>query len=197
MNKIFCLVSFVAGAAAGSLITWKLVEQKYRNISDAEIESVKKAFAEEREIFAEEKETEIKANVAKEKPDIMKYANVLNKEGYTNYRKQDESTDKDEHDPFVIRPEHFGEYEEFERISLKYYKEDGILTDDNDEMVEDPAIAIPEDGLDIHFGEYEDDSVYTRNEALKTDFEILLVLGAYDDILAEKPYLNSARLTDE
>ena len=35
---------FVLGAATGSVITWKLVEQKYKKIADEEIASVKERF---------------------------------------------------------------------------------------------------------------------------------------------------------
>lgn len=41
MNKVFI---FVLGATVGSLVTWKIVEQKYKKIADDEIESVVKHF---------------------------------------------------------------------------------------------------------------------------------------------------------
>lgn len=193
MSKLYFLIGLAVGATAGSLVTMKIVQQKYRDIADAEIESVKSEFAKERKIFAEEKETEIKAKVATEKPDIMDYAKVLNKEGYTSYREK--STDsKDKHDPYIINPLKFGENEEYETVSLKYYNEEDILTDDNDELVEDPACIIPDDGIR---DEFVDDVVYIRNDILKCDYEVILVLDSYDDVLADKPYLDSARLTDE
>ena len=36
---------FVAGAAIGSLATWKFIETKYRRIAQEEIDSVKEAFS--------------------------------------------------------------------------------------------------------------------------------------------------------
>ena len=41
MNK---LLMFTLGAAAGSLLTWKIVEGKYKKIADEEIESVKEHY---------------------------------------------------------------------------------------------------------------------------------------------------------
>ena len=35
---------FVAGAAVGSVVTWRLVETKYKKIADEEIKSVKEVF---------------------------------------------------------------------------------------------------------------------------------------------------------
>ncbi len=199
MSKLYFLAGLVVGAAAGSVVSWKLMKDRYSKIADAEIESVKEEFAKERKIFLEEKETEIKAKVATEKPDILDYAKVVKSEGYTKYRKTEESTDLDSKEPYIISSLMFGELEDYECVTLKYYIEDGILTDDDDEMVDDPATSIPVGGIDDEFKRHPDDGdvVYTRNDILKIDYEIIMVVGSYDDVLAEKPYLNSARLTDE
>ena len=39
------------------------------------------------------------------------------------------------------------------------------------------------------FGEYEDDCVHVRNDAQKTDYEILRALRNYSEVIEEKPYL--------
>ena len=58
MNKsIFGVIGFVLGAAAGSLVTWKLIEKKYQQIADEEVASVKKAYSME----MAEKNREMKA----------------------------------------------------------------------------------------------------------------------------------------
>ena len=193
MTKLYFLAGLVVGAAAGSVVSWRLLKKRYSELADREIESVKEEFAKERKIFVEEKETEIKAKVATDKPDIMDYAKVVSKEGYTNYRKPEESTAKED-EPYIISPELFGELDDYACVTVKYYVEDGILTDDNDEMVDDPSHIIPIEGLDRG---YSLDVIYTRNDILKVDYEIIITLDSYDDVLAENPYLNSARLTDE
>jgi hypothetical protein len=126
----------------------------------------------------------------------MDYAKIIQKEGYTNYRQPEKSTKEEEDlDPYVISPLRFGEMEEYEAVTVKYYQEDRILTDDNDELIEKPEIVIPPEGLDDYLKD--NDVIYVRNDILKIDYEIIVVLGSYDEILAEKPYLNSARLTGE
>ena len=55
---------------------------------------------------------------------------------------------------------------------------------DEDEIEE----TIGKDSL-THFGEYEDDSVFVRNDRLKVDYEILMDQRGYADVLREKPYL--------
>ena len=39
-NKLIGAIGFIAGAAVGSVITWKLVETKYRKLAEEEIASV-------------------------------------------------------------------------------------------------------------------------------------------------------------
>ena len=55
------------------------------------------------------------------------------------------------------------------------YIDDEPLTDD---QIED---LIGEDSLS-HFGEYEDDSVFVRNDRLRTDYEILADTRRYGDV---------------
>ena len=52
--------------------------------------------------------------------------------------------------------------------------------DEDDSPIVDIEYLVGEDSLD-HFGEYEDDSVFVRNDDLKTDFEILLDEASYYD----------------
>ena len=44
---------FITGAATGSVVTWKLIETKYARIAQEEIDSVKEAFARDRNNDAE------------------------------------------------------------------------------------------------------------------------------------------------
>lgn len=88
--------------------------------------------------------------------------------------------------PYVISPEEFGEGEEYEKISLTYYA-DQVLADENDELVEDVEGAVGFESL-THFGEYEDDSVFVRNDRLKCDYEILLDQRTYSDVVKTRPH---------
>ena len=88
--------------------------------------------------------------------------------------------------PYVISPDEFGEFEDYERISLSYYA-DQILADEDDEKVEDVDNVVGLESL-IHFGEFEDDSVFVRNDRLKCDYEILLDQRTYSDIIRQRPH---------
>lgn len=200
-NKATTLVSFIIGVAVGSIVTWQYVKKKYEQLAQEEINSVKEVFS--------KKETPIdnwdntrtnkttKYTVKKEKPDISEYAARLNTLGYTNYSDSEKTKakeipeiDSEEEEasssPYVISPENFGEFEDYETISLTYYA-DQVLTDEVDEEIDDVDNTVGLDSLS-HFGEYEDDSVFVRNDNLKCDYEILLDRRKYSDVINTKPH---------
>lgn len=202
-NTLINVLMFATGAAVGSVVTWKLVQTKYKKLADEEIQSVKEVYSKQ-STTSEESEgvEEIKSNEhpietpkikIADKPDIMEYAAKLKKEGYMDYSNQAKPEKKEEkftrdmddlaydEEPFVIAPEHFDEYDDFETVSLTYWA-DGFLTDEDDNLIEDIDGTVGLD-YDEHFGEFEDDSVFIRNERLKTDFEILAVEGNYKDTI--------------
>ena len=59
---------------------------------------------------------------------------------------------------------------------------DGVLADDMDEIIEDVDEVVGEDSLN-HFGEFEEDSVYVRNDERKCDYEILRDNRNYADVV--------------
>ena len=90
--------------------------------------------------------------------------------------------------PYVISPEEFDTKDGYKTVSLSYYA-DGVLADDYDEVVEDVEKMVGKESLN-HFGEYEDDSVFVRNDRMRTDFEILRDLRNYSDVVGEMPGSN-------
>ena len=186
LSSIF---AFTVGAAIGSAVTWKILKDKH----EGEIQSVRDMY---RNKMAEVEEFEPKTFEPKEfepkrfeqeKIDIPKgqskvaYDKIIEDSGYGE---PEEREDKDVPRPYVIAPERLGENEEYETITLLYYA-DKVLADDNDELVEDIDSKIGIDSL-THFGEYEDDSVCVRNDVRKVDYEILLSLKEYSEVLLEK-----------
>ena len=92
--------------------------------------------------------------------------------------------------PYVIAPEEFGEMDGYNTISLTYYA-DNVLADDIDELVEDVDETVGLDSLN-HFGEYEDDSVFVRNDRLRSDYEILRDNRTYEDWVVSRRHPHSA-----
>lgn len=172
---------FAAGAATGSVVTWKVIETKYKRIADEEIASVKEAFSQrevEQEIDIAEEESE---------PDPKKECDrFIDKLGYTSYSDSNKTDKIDNVErPYVIKPEECGELPGYEVINLTYYA-DGKLADDMDELVEDVNNVVGLDSLKT-FGMYEDDSVFVRNDRLKCDYEIIRSLDEYAEVIGSHP----------
>lgn len=172
------LISFAAGAAIGSAVTWIFTKKKYEKIAQEEIDSVKEVFTKRIEEATETVEDDIPEFDEK---DYEEYGTIV--ESYGNAYVPNLGSDK----AYTISPADFGEIEDYDRFNFTYYA-DGTLTDENDCIIEDVVGAI---GLDVeaHFGEFEDDAVHVRNDRLKCDYEILYDQRDYAEVLNQKPYL--------
>ena len=171
-NKLAYLAVFAFGAAAGSCVTWKVLRDKYARIAQEEIDSVKALF--------KDNKPEKKDEPVEEQPN--------EKEVYTQYVNNylEHSAVKEEEKPlvdrpYVISPDEFSEFEDYEPITLTYYA-DGVLADDEDNIVEDVDAMVGFESLN-HFGEYEDDCVFVRNDRVKCDYEILKDLRDFSDVV--------------
>ncbi|NLD50536.1 MAG: hypothetical protein GX660_25625 [Clostridiaceae bacterium] len=202
MNKITGLFLFVAGAVIGSLVTNNYIKNKYEQQYQEDVAAVREALLnEKKEALKVEKETAISSvndpKISIIKPDLNdlanKYVDILHKQNYTGYSKKDEiplpepvNEDILEFDgPETIPPDEFGEFDDYQKISLTYYS-DEVLCDEDDEPVEDIDGIIGEESLD-GFGEWDDEIVYVRNDQLKSYFEISMDNRTYADVLKTKP----------
>lgn len=174
-KKTLCFISFAIGVAAGALGTWKYVEQKYAKIADDEIASVKA-------VLGKRVKVETVDETPAESPKDI-YKNIIADNGYTQYSERTDKKVMDKKRPYVIPPEQFGDNEDYEQISLTYYA-DKVLTDEDNEVIEDVDDVVGLESLN-HFGEYEDDSVFIRNDKRKCDYEILLDQRLYTDVCWE------------
>lgn len=186
------IIIFAAGAALGSVVTWKLVKTKYEQIANEEIQEVRELYArkvdelthaqyKEQVEAVDEDKTTFSTPV---KPELREFADKIKDLGYS-YITEEEVNNMGK--PYVITPEEYGELDEYETVSLVYYA-DGYLTDEQNIVIEDVDNVVGIDSL-THFGEYEDDSVFVRNDSVETDYEILLDERNYEDVKNYSPHL--------
>ena len=183
MKNLLC---FVTGAVIGSVVTWKLIEKKYKDLADEEIESVIETFKNRKQrITKDEVKETVEKVINKWKDPKETVEDIVTAERYS-IENEEEIDEDDESNytidvdpgvevitPYVITPEQFGEYNEYGTKTLTYYA-DNVLTDEIDNPItsDEMVTMIGPDALD-HFGEYEDDSVYIRDETNEMDYEIL------------------------
>lgn len=178
-SSIKNLFIFAVGATIGSAVTWKLVKDKYESLANEEIASAYEHMKHSKNIplFSDgnSEDSETDSHVTLDK--LREYKAIVDK--YAAALVEEEVNDVEK--PYVIKPEEFGEILEYESISLTYYA-DGVLTDEYDEVIDDVDEIVGEESLTT-FGQYEDSAVFVRNDARKTDYEILLDLRNYSDVV--------------
>ena len=183
------IVAFIFGAAAGSVITWFVTKKHYEKIAQEEIDSVKEVFSKRRDKIESEPESEqpeeSDAGISEDEPEEDDWDQETELE-YLQIASQyaDDLTieERSKAKPIVISPDEFGEDHSYDQIELVYYA-DGILADERD-IISNIADIVGED-FESHFGEYEDDSVYIRNDRLRSEYAIIKDERSFYDVFKE------------
>ena len=199
-------IGLVIGAVIGAVCGWVFTKNRYAQIANEEIASVKECFTVPRSSIKKEPvdltSNAAKADAALKKEDItavVARANARPKNpmsaartgaaptDYTAYSKpvvmpkmesNPESELKDY--PYVISPDDFADNDERTAISLFLFA-DGVITDDDQEPIDDPETLIGHEYVG-RFGEFERDTVFVRNDQNRCDYEILRDNRTYDSL---------------
>lgn len=175
------ILTFIAGLAIGVGVTYVIQKNRYEEMVKEEIDDLRDHMKEKKTKVSSEygdtcddkKETEeCDFNEERLKREV-EYEHELKKHNYTS---NDDSETEKFNAPYVVTPEEFASLSGWEVISYNYYDDDIIANDDNEELDEENiswTLGMSTEEVQAQFGIYEDDSVYVRNEQLKTDFEIL------------------------
>ena len=178
-NFLSKFVAFAFGVAVGSVATWKLVEAKYRQIADEEIESVREVYAKVYGDSTEESEDEDEED-QKIFDDLVKDLGYSSdedekKETGTEKETREESEGEEDEDdmirPYVIEEEDYDEIG-YDTESLYYYDDGVLIYSITEEVIKDIDGLVGQDSIDqlLESGE---DYIYVRNDELGIDFEIL------------------------
>lgn len=184
-DKLSSVIIFCGGIFIGGFLTWDLFKTKYEKIADEEIASVKETF-EHRESRPDKNykvEEELKGNDA--------YVNIIDSNGYRNYsnttietNKKGGTADMELNHPYVITPEQYEDNVDYTKVSLTWYS-DEVLEDDWGNVL-DPDDVIGRDAL-ATFGQYEDDSVFVRDDDEQIDYEVLRDTRSYEETYGHDP----------
>lgn len=163
---------FSVGAAVGSAVTYILMKKKYDSCEYEDYTPEEESTEEDQEEDPTQDETPNDSN------NMVQYNKIIKSAGYSEEEKKKE--DKYMESPYVIAADEFAEIDGFDTVTLYCYA-DGVLTDENDEVIEDVEGTVGEDSLrTFEVDGY--DSVFVRNIEKQTDYEILRDKRRYSDI---------------
>jgi hypothetical protein len=186
------LLSAGCGFAAGYLYAKRRLETIYAERADAEIEEAGRYF---KKLYkADEFETPeaaiealgLKAAEMKvdPRPSVQALINGLGYRGAAS-ASRDQVIERGPDRPYTIREDEFMDNDSgHDQKSLTYYLSDGVLADDNDEIVDNIDFHVGEANLQT-FGELSQDpnTVYVRNERTLVEYEIVRHEGSYAEVV--------------
>lgn len=194
-RKLFNVFLFTAGAAIGSLVTWKVLQTRYDQLIQEEVDAFKKDYARcmsgnvnKNDCHEDDAQCYDDADSDDEDVDAMvDYHKLASK--YTSSGEESEDGEEGDGDtdvpyingPYVITPDEFGDGNyDYDMYCLTYYS-DGILANDWDEELDiDDTIGL--ESLE-HFGDHAEDVVHVRNERLRADYEVVRDCRKYTEML--------------
>lgn len=193
-QKLINAFVFTAGAAIGSVVTWRILKSRYERYVQEEIDEFVKDWR-ERVQHPNVRDDEIDDRDCVEAEDegleddpsdeeIRDYHQLARKYGEEGEKGVDFPY---VNGPIVITPDEFGDGNfEHSLIALTYYS-DGILANDWYETF-DIDETIGDDALE-HFGEYAEGVVHVRNEQNAADYEVVLDPRKFSDVTADDPLM--------
>ena len=172
MNKSF--MAFAAGVVAGAGVTWLYAKKYFGQAIEDTVRKCNAVEAEEQPKIdkkGSEEDSESPVEPQKEGDGLVRYNKALKDNDYSDKAAKN--------GPYVISPDEFKDGSMLTAVTWSYF-EDGVITDEYDNIVDDveEALGSLEDLIDA-FGE--DDVAYIRNEDRKCDYEILREGCDYND----------------
>ena len=174
---------FIGGVIVGAGATYLYQKNRYEEMIQEEVESLREHMREKEckcgETCDKDMENPDAKKIESDKEDIIDYPESLDQvKKIINYNKysshEDEITASKIEKTYVVTPEEFASIPGFDTDTF-YYHHDDIISNENQEMVDDVEniLGLSISDIKAQFGVYEDDAVYIRNMELQCDYEIL------------------------
>lgn len=191
---------FSFGVGIGVAGSWRYFDKKYQKLADEEIASVKEMFSKKSADIEFEHTGEPIAKVEKVTMDdksltveatlINSYSSAVDLEtkNYSEFyapKKVEEAQtlSPKEDEPFDISVEEYEEDNEFQKVTLNLYLEDGILCYEESEEVAEENDTVGSENLD-DFSRTSFSTAYFRNPKEGIDYEVIKVDGSYKELIA-------------
>ena len=180
------IVAFILGAAAGVASSMLYFKTKYEQKADAEIQEIRDLYAKKSETEEKKEDATVTSNQVSKADDLHATARRVSE--YTKYTPKEDAQNEEPKDgihvervdfapmknpnppkPYLIDSSDYGQDDNFDPLCWEWYT-DGILANENDEIVDDIQEWIG-DGLKV-FAETEDNLFWVRNEKYGVDIEV-------------------------
>lgn len=146
--------------------------EEFRPATPEEAKAYERATRHYREL-AEVDEKTLEEKVREKSINIVRDCNRITSEGGNKVL-----ADK----PYIIKPNEFGE-QDYDEVTLVYYANGKFTSYNTGDLMDEFEIedAIGDIDPSVHFGDYEEDSVFIRNDERGIDYEVLRDEDPYEE----------------
>lgn len=176
-NTLSKILIFTAGATIGSVVTWKIVRDKYESTIQEEIQAIRDLYAnDDKHADTDEESDESEEDEQKE------YEDIVEQNRYVRYsdKKEEVKGEGDMNDHIYVIDQDDWDDSDYEQESV-YCFADGVIANEMEEEIENA-----EELVGPHAAEWLDESgndwVYIRNDRLETDYEVLRDIRRYSEV---------------
>lgn len=186
---------FLGGLITGAVMTYFAMKNKCEEYIQNEIKEVKDELHnrhndDENDVIDVDKTEEVN-----DTEEVKDTENVENHQEYNElineYAPENEveiseiKREDDSRFAHIVTPEDFGSIEGYDYDSL-YWHPNNVVTNNTDTEIIDSdelynLVGMSWSEIKSHFGEYEDDTVFVRNNDLKCDYEILRTIEDFEE----------------
>lgn len=164
-----CII-FLIGGVAGAAATYMYINKKSEERINDEIKKLHNYHTGDKKIVPDDNRNSSDCSLEKNADPKVELDKKIKELGYI---KKEEDMSRIQ----VIPPQESWE-QDYPTITLTYYENDGVLADEKGKIISNADELVGKD-FASHFGEFEEDSVYIRNDNLKVYYEILRDYGDY------------------
>lgn len=196
--KINNVIIFLGGLAIGAMAGHLYNKKKYENAVQEEIQELRERYSvkhdepTEKDDIEESEEPKSKIitttkssidegdDVERERINYQKYSKIANEYN----PEEDEYVKLNTETPYIIKPDEFGTIPLRDTASYYLYEENHILVDEDENVINTETclqiFGMLADDIYDHFGEFDNDQVFFRNNRLELDIEVCRELGSFE-----------------
>lgn len=190
------VISFAAGIGTGILISKKRHDKELQLAKEANRKAFESLFSQKDEFVPEdsngvhEDDRDPSTIYAESAKALHTMSSVITNSGYSETASEEEVTEYLE-----ISSDEAGK-DGYEFVEFTYYESDHRTANESNELIRDPTTFIGEE-LYAMFLSSNMTEMYVRNLKLKLDIAMVKDVGAYEDLLEERPHLVSEIIAEE
>ena len=177
------IISFIFGAVAGSIATYFVMKQQMEPELEVVYEpndEIKERIKEDSEKNADtERKVVTESTKQEDEQDKKEYENIIRKYNHQLKKPEVDIREMLNKKPYLISEEDYATTNlNYDKDSMTYYAEDDVLTDDCDEMVDDPGRF--DEAVKVLLDSTNDETeVYIRDDSTYTDYAVSISNGSY------------------